>query len=174
MGHPLLNGHGPSVAAVAAQRNLHDHLARLVVEDSLPTLLRYEDRNSMAFSIEARVPFLDYRLVEFAFGPGAPWRLHDGWTKWLQRRAVADILPASVVWRRDKVGFETPELHWLRASQARLLDLFATDDGAGAYLDLAQVRAAVPRLLAEGATAQVWRWANLVLWLRAFGRQSGV
>ncbi len=168
--HPLLNGHGPTGEQVAAQRNLHDHLARLVVEDSLPTLLRYEDRNSMAFSIESRVPFLDVRLVEFAFGPGAPWRLHDGWTKWLQRRAVADILPASVVWRRDKVGFETPELHWLRASQSRLLDLFATDEGAGAYLDLAQVRAAVPRLLAQGATAQVWRWANLVLWLRAFGR----
>ena len=168
VGHPLLNGHGPTGAQVAAQRNLHDHLARLVVEDSLPTLLRYEDRNSMAFSIEARVPFLDVRLVEFAFGPGAPWRLHDGWTKWLQRRAVADILPASVVWRRDKVGFETPELQWLRASESRLLDLFATDDGAGAYVDLARVRAAVPRLLAAGATAQVWRWANLVLWLRAF------
>jgi asparagine synthase (glutamine-hydrolysing) len=162
---------GPTLAQVQAQRNLHDHLARLVLEDSLPTLLRYEDRNSMAFSIEARVPFLDYRLVEFAFHQGAAWRLHGGWTKWLQRQAVADLLPASVVWRRDKVGFETPELRWLRAGRARILDLFATDDGAGEYLDLAQVRAQAPQLLDQGATAQVWRWANLVLWLRAFGRR---
>ena len=142
---------GRRVAPVAAQRNLHDHLARLVVEDSLPTLLRYEDRNSMAFSIEARVPFLDYRLVEFAFRPGArpggcttagpsgcsggrlliycprPWS--GGATRWASRR-------------RKCTG--------CGPARRRLLDLFATDDGAGDYLDLAQVRAAVPRLLARG------------------------
>ena len=169
LGRRLVALDGPTPAQVAAGRDLHRHLARLVLEDSLPTLLRYEDCNSMAFSIEARVPFLDYRLVEFAFQQGAPWRLHAGWTKWLQRRAVAGVLPDFIVWRRDKVGFETPEVTWLRASQDRLLALFAEDTGAGAYVDLAQVRAAVPRLLAEGATAQVWRWANLVLWLRVFG-----
>ncbi|MGI8589353.1 MAG: asparagine synthase (glutamine-hydrolyzing) [Chloroflexia bacterium] len=168
-----LDSEGPPLEGVRAGRSLHDHLAWLVVEDSLPTLLRYEDRNSMAFSIEARVPFLDYRLVEFAFGQGAPWRLHAGWTKWLQRQAVADLLPGTVVWRRDKVGFETPELVWLCAIQPHLTALFTPDSGAGAYLDLAAVRRALPRLLAAGRTAQVWRWTNLALWLRAFGCRYG-
>jgi asparagine synthase (glutamine-hydrolysing) len=151
-----------------AGRSLHAHLARLTVEDSLPTLLRYEDRNSMAFSREARVPFLDYRLVEYAFTAAAPWRIHDGWTKWVQREAVSDRLPAAVVWRRDKVGFETPEVAWLRAGQATILDHLSPGQGLDTYLDLPTARAAVPGLLAAGQSAQVWRWLNLALWLRAF------
>lgn len=158
-------------APYASGRSLHTHLAHLVVEDSLPTLLRYEDRNSMAFAIEARVPFLDYRLVEYAFTTAAPWRIHAGWTKWIQRATVQDLLPAAVVWRRDKVGFETPEHQWLAAGRDHLLDLLA-DSPAGAYLDLPAVRQAVPRLLATpGGTGQVWRWANLALWLRCFGSE---
>ena len=153
-----------------AGRTLHQHLARLVVEDSLPTLLRYEDRNSMAFSREARVPFLDYRLVEYAFTAAAPWRVHAGWTKWIQRQTVADRLPSTVVWRRDKVGFETPELAWLRAGQNHLLELLAPDSRVADYLDLSAARAAVPGLLAAGQTGIVWRWANLAGWLRAFAK----
>ncbi|HMA35655.1 MAG TPA: asparagine synthase-related protein, partial [Chloroflexia bacterium] len=151
-----------------AGRSLHDHLARLVVEDSLPTLLRYEDRNSMAFGIEARVPFLDYRLVEYAFTAAAPWRIHAGWTKWIQRAAVAGVLPEAIVWRRDKVGFETPEGAWLQAGRAHLLDLLSDDPVAGTYLDLPAIRRALPALLDAGQTGQVWRWVNLVLWLRQF------
>ncbi|MDQ2810183.1 MAG: asparagine synthase (glutamine-hydrolyzing) [Chloroflexota bacterium] len=165
----LLAAEAADAAPYVAGRTLHRHLARLVVEDSLPTLLRYEDRNSMAFAREARVPFLDYRLVEYAFTAAAPWRVHAGWTKWIQRQTVADRLPDSVVWRRDKVGFETPELAWLRAGQDHLLDLLAPDSQVAAYLDLPAARAAVPRLLAAGQTGLVWRWANLAGWLRAFG-----
>jgi asparagine synthase (glutamine-hydrolysing) len=149
--------------------SLNKHLARQVLEDSLPTLLRYEDRNSMAFSIEARVPFLDYRLVEYVFMQAPHLRLQDGWTKWIQRQAVAGMLPEGIVWRRDKVGFETPERQWLEAGKERLMDLMASGVGAE-YLDLGYVRKELPGLLAKpGGTGQVWRWANLVLWLGAFG-----
>jgi asparagine synthase (glutamine-hydrolysing) len=169
LGHRLQTARGHERAPYADQRNLHDHLSRLLLEDSLPNLLRYEDRNSMAFSIEARVPFLDYRLVEYAFTDAAPLRIHQGWTKWVQRAAVADLLPAEVVWRRDKVGFETPERQWLAAGQSRILDLLNADSTGSEYLDLPAIRRAVPALLetAAGAT-QVWRWVNLVLWLRRF------
>jgi asparagine synthase (glutamine-hydrolysing) len=169
----LLAAEGGDAAPYVAGRNLHDHLARLLVEDSLPALLRYEDRNSMAFSIEARVPFLDYRLVEWAFTGAAPLRIHDGWTKWAQRMAVRDALPPEVVWRRDKVGFETPETAWLRAGRGCLLDILSADDVAAPYLDLAAVRRDAPRLLdAPGGASQVWRWVNLTLWLRRFGRAA--
>jgi asparagine synthase (glutamine-hydrolysing) len=149
-------------------KSLNTHLARQMLEDSLPNLLRYEDRNSMAFSIEARVPFLDYRLAEYVFTHASHLRLRDGWTKWIQRQAVVDTLPQEIVWRRDKVGFETPERQWLQAGRDRLLDLLSSGVGAE-YLDLAYVREELPNLLAKpDSTAQVWRWANLALWLKAF------
>ncbi len=151
-------------------RNLNTHLARLMLEDSLPTLLRYEDRNSMAFSIEARVPFLDYRLVEYVFTQAPHLRLKDGWTKWIQREAVSNSLPEEIVWRRDKVGFETPEQQWLKAGQGRLLEILSSGTGSE-FLDLHHIRGRVPELLAQpGGTAQVWRWTNLVLWLDVFRR----
>lgn len=54
----------------------------------------------MAFSIEARVPFVDYRLMEYAFGAGAPWRIHKGWTKWLLREAMSEQVPAEILSQR--------------------------------------------------------------------------
>jgi asparagine synthase (glutamine-hydrolysing) len=75
---------------------------------TLPYLLRGEDRNCMAHSIEARVPFLDYRLVDYVFSIPAVYKIHDGWTKWLLRLAVSDLLPAEIVWRKEKFGFATP------------------------------------------------------------------
>jgi asparagine synthase (glutamine-hydrolysing) len=151
------------------QRSLSRHLARLI-DESLPDLLRYEDRNSMAFSIEARVPFLDYRLVEYAFTQAAPLRIHKGWTKWVQRMAVRELLPKEIVWRRDKVGFETPEVQWLRDGRKQILDILHADQTGSDYLDLGAVRHQVPALLDQpGGPARVWRWVNLVTWLRCFG-----
>ena len=81
---------------------------------SLPKLLRHEDRNSMAHSVETRMPFLDYRLVEFAVRCPASLKLRDGWTKWLLREAMTGILPESIRLRKSKLGFNTPEADWLR------------------------------------------------------------
>jgi asparagine synthase (glutamine-hydrolysing) len=154
------------------QRSLSRHLARLI-DESLPDLLRYEDRNSMAFSIEARVPFLDYRLVEYAFTQAAPLRIHKGWTKWVQRIAVRDLLPKEIVWRRDKVGFETPEVQWLRDGRKQIMDILHADETGSEYLDLGAVRRQVPTLLDQpGGPARVWRWVNLVTWLRCFSSLS--
>ena len=96
------------------QSKLSDHLSLELTEHSLPLLLRYEDRNSMAFSIESRVPFLDHRLVEFVFRRGNSLRICQGWTKWIHRRAVSSMLTPEVCWRTDKVGFEIPEGRWVR------------------------------------------------------------
>ncbi len=151
------------------QRNLSRHLERLI-EESLPDLLRYEDRNSMAFSIEARVPFLDYRLVEYAFTQVSSLRIHRGWTKWVQRMAVRDLLPQEIVWRRDKVGFETPEAQWLYDGRERIMEILHADETGSEYLDLKEVRRQAPLLLEQpGGYARVWRWVNLVTWLRCFG-----
>jgi asparagine synthase (glutamine-hydrolysing) len=80
---------------------------------SLPVLLRFEDRNSMAFGLEARVPFVDHVLVEWIARLPADLRLRDGWTKRILRDACADTLPAHVHRRKSKLGFNTPDALWM-------------------------------------------------------------
>lgn len=102
---------------------LNRFLFQLMSTSSLPTLLQFEDRNSMAFSIESRVPFLDHRLVEFVFGLPDHAKLHNGVTKRLLRQAMTGILPKAIAERKDKKGFVTPgEVKWLRGPLSRLLE----------------------------------------------------
>lgn len=95
---------------------------------SVPILTHYEDRMSMACSREVRVPFLDYRLVEFFLSLPVEQKLYDGWTKYIFRQAMADYLPAEIVWRKDKQGFVNPENEWLKGYlKPGVLDYFAPD-----------------------------------------------
>jgi asparagine synthase (glutamine-hydrolysing) len=80
----------------------------------LPGLLRYEDRNSMAWSIESRTPFMDYRLFEFNLGLPEHYVYSEGVTKRILREAMKNMLPESVAARRDKMGFVTPEELWMK------------------------------------------------------------
>jgi len=93
---------------------LSDYLQYQLLHDPLPSLLRFEDRSSMAFSIESRVPFLDYRLVEFNLGLPEHLVYGEGTKKVILRRALKGIMPDSIVNRKDKLGFATPEETWLR------------------------------------------------------------
>ena len=79
----------------------------------LEELLRYADRNAMAHGREVRLPFLSHELVEFIFSLPSHFKIRHGWTKWLLREAMKDKLPAPIVWRKDKIGFEPPQKRWL-------------------------------------------------------------
>jgi asparagine synthase (glutamine-hydrolysing) len=152
-----------------ARPTLDRHLRDQLEDSSLPHLLRYEDRNSMAFSIEARVPFLDYRFVGYNFGPAAAWRIRDGWTKYVLRRAIQPWVPEEIVWRKDKVGFATPEKHWLRQwlemDRAWLFEPWLSQD----YLSKEVVKGRIEEWIQNGGRMPpVWRWVNLELWLRAW------
>ena len=81
---------------------------------SVPYLTHYEDRASMAFAREVRLPFLDYRLVELMLNAPTESKLNAGWTKYSLRQAFSDWLPPEIVWRRDKQGFSMPQEEWLR------------------------------------------------------------
>ena len=101
-------------------RNFSWHL---LYSSILQTLLLHEDRNSMAFSIEARVPFLDHHLVEYVYGLPPSEKISKGYTKVVLRKALADVMPEEVTWRVDKKGFVTPgEILWLRNQLRWLLD----------------------------------------------------
>lgn len=74
----------------------------------LPILLKSEDKMSMAFSKEIRLPFLDYRLVNFMFSLSNEYKINKGWSKYILRKSMKDILPKEVQWRKDKKGYSTP------------------------------------------------------------------
>ncbi len=76
---------------------------------SIPAMLHSEDRNSMAHSVESRLPFLDYKLVEFAVNCPPSLKMHDGWSKWILRAALKGTLPEEIRLRKTKLGFSTPE-----------------------------------------------------------------
>ncbi len=80
--------------------------------DNLANLLRYGDFLSMAHSVESRLPFLDYRLVEFLFSISGVFKMHAGWTKYISRIAFNNKLPNHIVWRRDKVGWPNADEFW--------------------------------------------------------------
>lgn len=80
----------------------------------LRELLRFADRNSMAHGREVRLPFLSHTLVEFLFSLPGHFKIRKGRTKWLLRQSMRDLLPAPIVWRTDKVGFEPPQQEWMR------------------------------------------------------------
>lgn len=80
---------------------------------SIPILARYEDHNSMAHSIETRLPFLDHRLVEFLLGIDIKFKVKNGWNKYILRKSF-NLMPNKIRWRRDKKGFTVPEEHWLK------------------------------------------------------------
>jgi asparagine synthase (glutamine-hydrolysing) len=85
---------------------------QLSVKFGMYDLLRYEDRNSMAFSIESRVPFLDHRLVDFIRTIPNDQKIHKGWSKYVLRQLLDTKLDDKVVWRKDKKGFVTPQQEW--------------------------------------------------------------
>ncbi|HXJ70157.1 MAG TPA: asparagine synthase-related protein, partial [Verrucomicrobiae bacterium] len=128
---------------------------------------RYEDRSSMAFGIETRLPFLDYRLVEFAFALPDGERLDGATTKAIARRALGDRVPRTVLERRDKMGFETPSDLWLRGRYAGELRRRLARKGPFLdWVDADTVAAAVEDYLAgrRDIGLQVWRWLSLEAW----------
>jgi asparagine synthase (glutamine-hydrolysing) len=94
--------------------SLQENLLRQLYMEPLPALLRYEDHNSMAWSVESRTPFMDYRLIEFTLGLPERFVYRNGIRKRILRDAMHNILPSAIEKRTDKMGFVTPEELWLK------------------------------------------------------------
>lgn len=92
---------------------LNQALRSDLIDGKFEHYLRYADRNSMAHSREVRLPFLSHELVEFMFSLPARYKMRRGWTKYLVREALKDIVPDRVLWRKEKVGFVTPQAKWM-------------------------------------------------------------
>jgi asparagine synthase (glutamine-hydrolysing) len=151
-------------------RGLNHMLRDMMTGLSLKNLLRYEDRNSMRFSIESRTPFADdLPLIERLFSIPGIYKIHHGWSKHLLRMAAKDLVPEPIRWRHDKIGFATPESKWLREIGPSLLAYM--DHRLSSVIDIGKFIRDWPSIInnqsREGVTT-VWRFLNLGIWARVF------
>lgn len=159
----------PRVAAYGD--DLPGVLESLTSEHGLPALLRYEDKNSMWHSVEARVPFLDRPFFEYVASLPLDRKLHDGWTKYIFRCAMTGILPEEIRLRRSKIGFETPQKRWLVGQlRGQIREFFSKRKLlASAFYDpQALLQLLVKPRLTDNQIALIWRILNLELWYQEF------
>jgi asparagine synthase (glutamine-hydrolysing) len=140
---------------------------------SIPQLLRYEDKNSMRWSIETRVPFLDYRFVELAMSLPSSCKIQKGVTKHILRKALRDMVSPKILQRRDKLGFVTPDDDWLSTPVFReMVERMISSSQFKSRRYWKQEEAA--KLIEEHLSGkknhseEIWRILNTELWLRTF------
>ncbi|MEO8150716.1 MAG: asparagine synthase (glutamine-hydrolyzing) [Bacteroidia bacterium] len=106
--------------------NLNALLYQSTLCGPLENLLRFADRNSMAHSVEVRLPYLLHSFVEFIFSLPTGFKIRNGWRKYIMRISFEDLLPAEITWRKDKIGYEPPQDKWLQNKilQQRMIDGF--------------------------------------------------
>jgi asparagine synthase (glutamine-hydrolysing) len=138
---------------------------------SLPLLLHWEDRDSMAHSVESRVPFLDHRLVEFVFSLPTDFKIRNGCTKVVLRESMRGILPDKIRKRMDKLGFVTAEEEWIRSQKTELFRQLvkeAITQSRGLLTEKTLDRLEDIISGKEPYDFVVWRWVCFGRWMKKF------
>jgi asparagine synthase (glutamine-hydrolysing) len=150
---------------------LRSHL-RHSVETGLAALLRFEDRNSMAYSIESRVPFLTPQLAEFIFSLPEEYVVRgDGTSKAVFRQSMRGLVPDAILDRRDKIGFATPERDWLGAMRPWVEGVLRSDAAFRVPAVDREAMVSEWNAVLRGDRyfdPRVWRWINLIRWSEVF------
>ena len=136
-------------------------------DTALVNLLHYSDRVSMAYSIESRAPFMDYRLVEFLCSIPACYKIHNGWTKYIARLAFNGKLPDEICWRQDKMGWPSPEDYWFRSSGLR--SWFIDTVASSRIVKRLRPKLSVDRELDSTKMTQMIRYLNVAVFEKVFG-----
>ena len=156
-----------------AEDVLRQSLYQSLNETSLPALLRYEDRNSMASSIESRVPFLTPALVSFVLALPEEYIIAaDGTTKAIFRKAMRGLVPDPILQRTDKIGFVTPEMQWLLRLRPWVERLLTSSSAMQLpALNVKVIQREWNRVVSRrgGFNPRIWRWLNMILWVETFG-----
>lgn len=145
-------------------------LQNQVTSMPLPSLLRYEDRNSMAFSIESRVPFMDYRLIEFTLGLPEKFIYKRGVKKHILREAFRGRVPNKVLKRKDKMGFVSAESVWFKQQNDWFLKNIEEGGALSPTIDLIKLKTYLNQVSNKRVEYdfKIWRIVNLNLWLKEF------
>ena len=133
-----------------------------IESSQLPHLLKYEDRNSMANSIESRLPFLDYKLVELSLNTNNSLKIKDGWTKFILRKAAETILPKEIVWRKAKLGFNAPEKTWTKEFENEMIKEIQQSEILNNFIDFKKLYFKNLDLRTK------WRLYNFSAWEKEF------
>lgn len=132
---------------------------------NLGPLLRYEDRDSMAFSIETRVPFIDYQLVEKVMQIPVDLKIKDGWTKNILRKAMKDDMDQEVVYRKNKLGFAAPQKDWLNELNENYIERYLANMKTKKYFNEVELR----RIFKEKTNEEIrWKFLSLEIWMKIF------
>ena len=153
----------------ACVNELHSFQAQEISTYTLPALLRYEDRNSMAFGVETRLPFLDYRLVELCMGLSLENKIREGWTKWILRKCMAGTVPDAIVWRKDKIGFEAPDACWMTSEESHVRRTIMSSELVRSISNEVQLEASLSRMPLRNR----WRLYSLAIWGERFNIGTG-
>jgi len=142
-------------------------------EYKLEHLLKWEDRNSMFFSLESRVPYLDYRLVEKTLSMKPGQIIKKGWTKHILREAMNHIVPEKIRKRKDKMGFVTPQDEWFRSETFKPLidDVLNSSSFRQRNIILPERAKEIYSNHLQGKnnnSKEIWKWINLELWFRKY------
>lgn len=162
-----------SIAAnVYGSKNLVDALLDHF-EYKLEHLLKWEDRNSMWFSLESRVPFLDYRLVEKTIASSDDLKIRNGTTKFILREAMRGVLPEKIRLRQDKIGFGTPEEEWFKETAWQILVKEILDSKSlkeRKIIDTQRAKKLYNNHLSGkvNVSKEIWKWIHLEMWFREY------
>jgi len=152
--------------------SLQEALYESLTQTVLPALLRYADRNSMAFSREVRLPFLDHHLVEYLFAIPSDQKTRGTITKVVLRNAMRGRMPEEIRLRKDKLGFATPESLWLRGPLRIWIDeiLHSRRFCQRGWLDPKVVNHVWQGFLAgrDQWHSLIWRWISLEIWAQVY------
>ncbi len=145
----------------------------------LEQLLKWEDRNSMGNQTESRVPFLDYRIIEFVSGLPDDFIIRGGRTKALLRDAMTDVVPLEILQRRDKIGYETPDAHWLKTTYFKkiLEDWFVQNEPlCREYVDIKKLRREINEHIYKNKNhaRNLWKAIFLEAWLKVFFPEKNI
>jgi len=130
----------------------------------LPSLLRYADKNSMRHSIEGRLPFLDFQTLETALSINDQYKIKDGWTKYILRKAVEkdNILPNSIIWRKNKLGFDAPESTWIDSLNDHLSEVLYNSIILSEIINMKKIN------LKKLDNRQKWKLFNIAKWEKIY------
>jgi asparagine synthase (glutamine-hydrolysing) len=137
---------------------------RELMEYNLPALLKFEDKNSMWHSIEARLPFLDPNTARLALSLPEEVKIHNGWTKFILRQFMDDKMSEDITWRKNKFAFEAPETIWIRQHKPIMQQAVEASSILDAICDMNIISRDFGRM--DNTTA--WKLYSIALWEKEF------
>jgi asparagine synthase (glutamine-hydrolysing) len=132
-----------------------------IYKTQMPHLLRYEDRNSMRHSIETRLPFIDYHVLETAVNMNVKYKIKNGWTKYILRKTINNILPENIVWRKNKFGFEAPTKSWMNDIRDNMTEGINESEILGKIKD-GEI------IFGKLDDRQIWKLLNVARWEKVY------